>query len=181
MARSSKIPRKLRADLVALVIHKIIAAGCLSRNLPLPRHLDDDRVGQPDKQTWPNKKRPAGEKTMLIESQLADFHAQKGVARDCRRCGKRDCNRVFLLPCSADASEGGRIAEIEGRAVSFWMPAYLPGLPTRPVAVISSSLSPFSPISAPSAKPKMCSVSIAPGALRSVLSLRKAWKRQRHQ
>jgi hypothetical protein len=57
MATSSKIPRELCADFVAFVVHKIIATGCLSRNLRLPRNLDDDRVGQPDKQTWPNKKR----------------------------------------------------------------------------------------------------------------------------
>jgi hypothetical protein len=51
---------------------------------------------------------------MLIESQLADFQAQKSVTRDCRRGGKCDFDRVLLLPRSADAREGGRIAEIEG-------------------------------------------------------------------
>jgi hypothetical protein len=44
-AGNSEIPRKLRADFVAFVVHKIGAAGCLSRYLRLPRHLNDDRSG----------------------------------------------------------------------------------------------------------------------------------------
>jgi hypothetical protein len=51
---------------------------------------------------------------MLIECRLADFRAQKNIVSDCRRGGKRDFDRVLLLPCSADAREGGRITEIEG-------------------------------------------------------------------
>ena len=51
---------------------------------------------------------------MQIEGRLADFHAQKTVARDCCRCVQGDFKRVLLLPCSADMRECGQIAEIEG-------------------------------------------------------------------
>jgi hypothetical protein len=56
---------------------------------------------------------------MLIERRLADFHAQKTIAWGCRRCGKRDFQRVLQWPVSAAAREGWRIAEIEGHERLF--------------------------------------------------------------
>ena len=44
-ALRSEIPRKLHAEFLAFVVHKVSAATCLSGNLRLPRHLDDDRLG----------------------------------------------------------------------------------------------------------------------------------------
>jgi hypothetical protein len=81
--------------LLAFVVRKIDATGCFIGNLRIQRHLDAEGVGQLHKQTWPDKKSVVREEAILIESQVADFRAQKNVVNDCRRDGKGDFNGVF--------------------------------------------------------------------------------------